>query len=261
MSSSSHRTWPCLALLESIHPLVKFGFCFFILFKLSNTHRLPVLAIWILESLLALLCLSTFPKKKLFRMLVWILGMGLFCLFVYTFTSRKGINLNPTLLWQWHFIKIYEVALFNGIKMALRLMGLALGSFLFVATTSVLDLLYSLIQQLHLPYRLGYSIASIYRSIPLIRREYQTIRSAQRIRGLLGSTRWTHQIRQFYLLLLPLLASAIRRAERLALAMEARAFVPGLNRTYYRKITLRTRDVIFILLGVTGNLLLMKAFS
>ena len=46
---------------------------------------------------------------------------------------------------------------------------------------------------------------------------------------------------------IPLLAAAIRKSERTALAMDAKAFGAGPERTYYRQMRLAWRDAAFVL--------------
>lgn len=88
------------------------------------------------------------------------------------------------------------------------------------------------------------------RFIPTLLEEAQRIRNAQLSRGarLTGSLR--HRIRALLPLLVPLFVSAFRRADELALAMDARCYTGGAGRTVYTRLSLRPADYLVILGGV-----------
>jgi energy-coupling factor transport system permease protein len=150
-----------------------------------------------------------------------------------------------------------------GVALTIRMMAIVIFSIAFVTTTDPTDFVLSLIQQAHFPFRLGYGILVAYRFLPLWRTELDIIRSAHRIRGagertaLMG--RW-EQLRRYAV---PLLASAIRKSERVAVAMDSKAFGALPTRTYYRDLEVTWRDwamlVGTILLTVVVLLVLARA--
>ncbi len=108
-----------------------------------------------------------------------------------------------------------------GAEMALRFLGILGGSLLFVATTPPEDFA-AAVSRTRLPYRYTYMLVLALRFLPLFRQEYVRVREAQHVRGLTlrpwrlaAHVRWT---------VLPVLASAVSRAEGVALAMQARGF-------------------------------------
>ena len=86
-------------------------------------------------------------------------------------------------------------------------------------TTDSTRLVDSLVQQAHLPERFAYGALAAYQAIPRLGAALTDLRQARRIRGL----RWSWHPR----ILLGLLVLAIRHGDRLALAMDARAFGSG----------------------------------
>lgn len=100
------------------------------------------------------------------------------------------------------------------------------------------------VAHLRVPYRIGYAALASVRFIPRFRHELGVIRAAHRVRGTGGSplTRWLTA-------LVPLLASAIRHAERVALAMDARAFGAYPTRTERNPPRWRTRDTVAVAIG------------
>src|SRR3546814_126518 len=108
------------------------------------------------------------------------------------------------------------------------------------------DLVRSVVQQLRVPYRIGYTALAALRFVPRFGYELDVIRQAHRVRGAHGGRGPFAGIARWSGYLVPLLASAIRHAERVALAMDARAFGAYPDRTERHQVPFRARDVVFI---------------
>jgi len=134
-------------------------------------------------------------------------------------------------------VKLTGAALWAAGTLWLRLLSFALLSLVFVKTTEPQRLILSLVHQLHLNYRVAYSTLVGYRMLPLLQTDYRTIRAAQRVRGA-GEKRGSwHSWSRARRYTLPLLTGAVRRASRVAIAMDARASGPAeaeLSRTHDR---------------------------
>ena len=115
-----------------------------------------------------------------------------------------------------------------------------------MVTTDPSDFALSLIQQARIPYRFGYAILVAYRFIPLWTEELETIRAAHKVRGVGKRGGLKGQLREWQRYAIPLLASAIRKSERVAIAMDSRAFGSTPNRTYYRELHVRGADWAFL---------------
>ena len=100
-------------------------------------------------------------------------------------------------------------------------------------------------QQLHLPYRVGYTALAAFRFVPRFRYELDVIRQAHRVRGTHGGRGPIAAVSRWFGYMVPLLASAIRHAERVALAMDARAFGAYPDRTERHLVPFRARDTVF----------------
>lgn len=135
-----------------------------------------------------------------------------------------------------------------GLSLAERMVTVGALSILFVAATEPGDLVRSLVQQLHLPARIAYPMLAAYQFLPILAEEWQTISDAQQLRSgraeggavrdRLG--RWLWAIRL-------LLTAAIRRTERVALAMDGRGFGRATRRTHYRQLRIDAADVGLVL--------------
>ncbi|MBP1992175.1 energy-coupling factor transporter transmembrane component T family protein [Paenibacillus eucommiae] len=133
----------------------------------------------------------------------------------------------------------------TGTALGLRSLVFGLWSLLFVLTTEPTKLMLGLVQHCKLPPRFGYGIMAAYRMLPLFRQDLNQIRAAHRIRGL-GEARglrgrW-EQIKRYAI---PLLAGAVRKAERAAVAMESKGFDGSRERSFYRTIAWTRQDILF----------------
>ncbi|MBI4790187.1 MAG: energy-coupling factor transporter transmembrane protein EcfT [Chloroflexi bacterium] len=100
------------------------------------------------------------------------------------------------------------------------------------------------------------------RFVPTLAEELERIMKAQVSRGAdlgrQGRFRFVQQTRALLPLIVPLFLSALRRAEDLVLAMEARCYVGGKGRTHFIEFKARPSDwvaVVFVVLFSVGILL------
>jgi energy-coupling factor transport system permease protein len=143
-------------------------------------------------------------------------------------------------------VEVTEAALWATASLWFRLLCFALLSLVFVRTTEPQRLLLSLVHQLHMSDKMAYGIMVGYRMLPLFQSDYSTIRAAQRLRGVNEGSGLLHPLSRFRRYALPLLTGAIRRAGRVALAMDARAFGTGRKRTYRERMTVGWSDWLFL---------------
>ena len=143
-------------------------------------------------------------------------------------------------------VKITGPALWAAGTLWLRLLSFALLSLVFIRTTEPQHLILSLVHQLRLSYRVAYGIMVGYRMLPVFQAEYRTIRAAHRVRGVReGSSPlafWSRTRRYA----IPLLAGAVRKAGRIAVAMDARAFGALPDRTYRERMVVLWADWAFL---------------
>jgi energy-coupling factor transport system permease protein len=143
---------------------------------------------------------------------------------------------------------LYGAALEIGLATGLRLVAIVALALIAGLTTTGPDLARSLVQQLHVPYRIGYTAMAAFRFVPRFRHELEVIRAAHRVRGSHGGRGPFAAVARWAGYVVPLLAGAIRHAERVALAMDARAFGAHPTRTERYLVPFRARDIVFIVL-------------
>jgi energy-coupling factor transport system permease protein len=157
-----------------------------------------------------------------------------------------GSNTGPNTIVALGPIKVSREGIELGASVGLRILFLISTSLLFISTTEPGDLVLSLIQQARLNYKLAFAMLVAYRFIPIFAEEYANIRAAARVRGVGSGGGLIGAIRALRRDAVPLLAGAIRRSERLALAMDSRAFGAYPDRTYHKELKIKTADWLFL---------------
>ncbi len=182
---------------------------------------------------------------------------GVFVLILFTtalnlfFTRGQG---EP--LVQLGFLKIYQEGLRLALYMTLRLVFLVLGTSLLTLTTSPIELtdgiemLLSPFKRFGLPaHELAMMMSIALRFIPTLMDETDKIMKAQMARGAdFDSKNLVKKARSLIPILVPLFISSFRRAEDLAMAMEARCYRGGVGRTRMKELNYSGND--FIAYGV-----------
>lgn len=134
----------------------------------------------------------------------------------------------------------------SGLSLAIRLLAIALVGLLATATSDPTELADALIAQLRAPTRFAIGALAALRLVPLLAVEWQTIALARRARGVDAGHSPIAAVRLFAGQLLALLVAAIRRATRMAVAMEARGFGARACRTSARESRMRGADWAWI---------------
>jgi energy-coupling factor transport system permease protein len=143
---------------------------------------------------------------------------------------------------------LYGGMLQIGFATALRLAAIVALSLISGLSTTGPDFARSMVQQLRVPYRIGYTALAAFRFVPRFGHELDVIRQAHRVRGAHGGRGPFSTIARWGGYIVPLLAGAIRHAERVALAMDARAFGAYPDRTERHLVPWRVRDTVFVVL-------------
>jgi energy-coupling factor transport system permease protein len=149
-------------------------------------------------------------------------------------------------VWQLGGWTMYAGALEVGFATGLRLAAIVALTLIAGLSTTGPDLVRATVQQLRVPYRIGYTALAAFRFVPRFGRELDVIRQAHRVRGAHGGRGPFAAVARWFSYIVPLLAGAIRHAERVALAMDARAFGAFPDRTERYIVPWRRRDTVFV---------------
>ncbi|MDY0907968.1 energy-coupling factor transporter transmembrane component T [Microbacterium sp. CFBP9034] len=164
---------------------------------------------------------------------------------LWTEASRVDQSVVVLQLGSW---TLYGGALAIGLATGLRIAAIVALTLIAGLSTTGPDLVRATVQQLRVPYRIGYTALAAFRFVPRFGHELEVIRQAHRVRGAHGGRGPFAAIARWFGYVVPLMAGAIRHAERVALAMDARAFGAHPDRTERHLVPFRARDVVFIAL-------------
>ncbi|MGO2658401.1 energy-coupling factor transporter transmembrane component T family protein [Mycetocola reblochoni] len=149
-----------------------------------------------------------------------------------------------------------QAAALIGLATGLRVGALVSLALILGTSTTAATLVHAAIQHLRLPYRVGYTALAAFRFVPRFAVELELIRSAHRVRGMAegrGPIAW---LRRGLSAVIPLLAGAIRHAERVALAMDSRGFGASDTRTERTIVPYRRRDTVFVIVVLATTIVL-----
>jgi energy-coupling factor transport system permease protein len=233
--------------LHRLNPLGKLlVFLPLMIFILLTSEPWTPLAFILLTSIV-LLVFGKIPVSRFGRILGPMLLLVVAFLLIYPFLIRPSLVQQTPLLFEFGPIALYQGGLYYGATTAMRVLALLLLSLPFSLTTDSADFLRALVQQWRLPYRLGYGILAAFRFAPMLQTEMAVIQAAHRVRGVNGGHGWRGGYERMRRYAVPLLATAIRQAERTALAMEGRAFGAFPERTYFKRMKFSRIDWFFVL--------------
>lgn len=195
----------------------------------------------------------------------WIRFFAPFLIFAFGFGWTAALYTNETfaggsVLFEFWAIKLTVGGLKTGLSISLRSLCFFTMSLLFIFTTDATKFMMSLIQQCKLPPKIAYGIIAGYRFLPVFQHELQILKKAHQVRGVGRLKGIKGKLTQFQRYSIPLLANGIRKAERVAIAMESKGFTGDRNRTYFHQMTVGKRDVFFLAMMV-GTFIIVVGLS
>ncbi len=186
-------------------------------------------ALWLVTVSGATLGLTTISPRRLLIRMVPFAVVGLGFVWMNLFFHRSGD---------------VAVGLRAGGELMLRALVFGGFSLFFVLDMDRETFARSLIRFLHAPPRVVYAVMVAFRLLPILRTEFETIRLAMRLRGIPRTRGLVDRATALKTALSALFVASIRRAQRLAVALEARGLDDG-PRTFLTSPRFGSRDVIF----------------
>ena len=244
--------YPSDSILHRLDPRTKFlGTIFFIISVFIFHTFLGYLVATVFLG--AVIWLSRVPLKFILKGLKAIV-------IILLFTMVFNILLTPgEVLFQWGILRITKEGLMMAGKMAIRLIYLVTGSSVMTLTTTPnqltdgMERLMRPLNRIHVPvHEISMMMSIALRFIPILLEETDKIMKAQIARGAdFENGNLIQKAKNMVPLLVPLFISAFRRANDLALAMEARCYHGGDHRTQMKPLHYQGRDLIaYIVLGI-----------
>ena len=199
--------------------------------------------------LLSLVAISKIPLPYFFRNL-----KSFFWLFLLTFLlhiffvpkeSVKYINLG--------FIKINQQGIINGLVYSVRLAIFIFAAAFLSLTTQAVEMTDAVFKSFAPLKKIRFPVAELslitmisLRFIPLLLEEAISLKKAQVSRGATFEGGLIKKTRKSLPLLVPLFISSFRKADELALALDARGFRSGQKRTSFQRLTFKPPDYLFL---------------
>jgi energy-coupling factor transport system permease protein len=201
----------------------------------------------ILISLLGINRLSCLPPHMIFnnlRAFRWLL--------LITFIAHACFTPGQSLVIAGYTLPgLTQEGLVQGMIFTLRLITIMTIAAILMLTTAPLDVsdglesLLKPLQRFGLPaHELAMMMVIALRFIPTLVEEAERLQKAQMARGADFTGNPIRRARRMTSVLIPLMLSAFKRAEDLAVAMEARCYRGGLGRTHYRNMAMTRNDYI-----------------
>ena len=187
----------------------------------------------IMAALAAVIGISKVPLKFILRGIKPVFVIILFTFVLNLFMIRGEV------LWSLGFLHITKQGLHTAVFLAIRLIFLIIGSSMLTLTTRPISLtdgiekLLNPLKRFKVPaHELAMMMTIALRFIPTLLEETDRIMKAQTARGAdFASGNILQRMKNMLPLLVPLFISAFRRADELAVAMEARCYRGGEGRT------------------------------
>lgn len=232
-------------MLKTIHPLAKLFVCLLWLAAsvLVFDARFQLAAIAI--ACLALMILDRISPLVLLALMVPFALFG-FGFFTTSVLFRQESDYALRMAGETFF---GSPAVSAGITLFLRAVACGTISLLFALTTDPGGLVRALMTSCRLPPRVGYSLFAAMQLVPDLASEAQQIRLARAMKTGRPPRRIPGPL-EVASLVVPLLAFAIRRASRTAIAMEARGLSADAPRTILHAPQFRRRDGLFIVVAL-----------
>ncbi len=240
--------YPVKSYIHSIDARVKLIstlFYIFLLFFINNVFAYLSTVIFI--SLV--ICVSRVPPKFMFKGL-----KGILIILFFTVTLNIFFTPGENIVFKYSFIVITYEGLIIAAQMAIRLVLLVVGTSVLTLTTTPIQLTDAIefilkpLKKIGVPaHEIAMMMTIALRFIPTLLEEMDKIMKAQIARGADFDTGGIiKKAKSLIPILVPLFVSAFRRADDLAMAMEARCYRGDYNRTRMKQMKLTSIDFIAI---------------
>src|SRR5690625_317621 len=244
---------PSNSLIHRLDPRTKIIIIFFyviFVFFANNVFSYSLLTGFVLLSIV----ITFIPIRFIIKGLTPIWFLIIFTFLLHLFLTKEG-----RIIFELWTIKIHLGGVIQGAVISLRFCLLILMTSLLTLTTTpieITDAIESLLQPLkkiRFPvHELALMMSISLRFIPTLMQETDKISKAQASRGVdfrTGSVK--ERVKAIVPLLVPLFVSAFKRAEELAMAMEARGYQGGAGRSKLRELQYKLKDIFAFLFFIS----------
>lgn len=238
-----------LSPLGRLSPLTKLGIALLWFLSLALTTRVgPPIAVTAI-ALASTVVIGRVPVDRVWRGLLPLWAIALTVGFFNAVFAAANTDPAASEVLRVGPLRLTEEGLVGGVGLAARVVAIVSIGVGFTQTTDSTRLVDALVQQGRVPERFAYGALAAYQAVPRFAEDLTTLRHARRIRGLRGE--WHPRV------LVGLLVLAIRHADRMALAMDARGFGSG-PRSRYREVVWTPLDGAAVAIGLVVAVLVHR---
>ncbi len=220
----------------SVKMFVVFFYVTFLILNMNVKFNISVLVISLLFVIMSAkrlkLLLSLFVAVIVFSFTIFLMN---FLFFAAGKTPYSIVFLHGT----------YEGAVRGGI-LAMRAASVIFLSVGYLFSTEPFYMVQSFMQNLRLSEKIGYALLIAFREIYLFKNSLVNIERAMLIR----KSGKPIELRDRLKMMLPLFAMVVRKGERSAIALEMRGMILKRKGSYYRDMSLKTKDVLFLIISI-----------
>lgn len=243
---------PGNSILHRLDPRAKLLFVFFFFFLIFLANNITTYLV-IYLFVITIILLSQIRLRLFLRSIRPVLFLISFTAILHLILTKGGEALFVTPLFT-----VYEEGIKQAVFIGSRFLILVTMASLLTYTTSSLDLTDALeilmgpLRKIRVPvHELALMMSIALRFIPTLWEETEKIMNAQLARGAnLDSGNIFKRLAAYIPIFIPLFLSSFRRAEELAMAMEARAYRGGVGRTKYRLLQYTYKDYLLIVIFI-----------
>jgi energy-coupling factor transport system permease protein len=255
--------YPSDSLVHRLDPRTKIliVLCMMTLFVLIHSIIKLIIALGVI---LIIIKVSKIPFLLVVKNLRPFLWLFLLTIIFHVFLTRQGEPLFTVPLIR---APVTKPGLMNGLIYSFRLGILILLAAMLTLTTSPMEITDALDRFLKPLQKLGIStheftmmITLSLRFIPTLLFEADKLQKAQVSRGAMFEGNLFQRIKSVIPLILPLFISVFRRADELALAMDARCYTGGKGRTSFKELIFKRNDY-YVMLGTLSFFILFIIFK
>ena len=238
--------YPADSVLHRLDPRVKLFSTILFIVALFLVNSVPGLLL-VTAFLIFLIAISKVPFSFMMK------GVrAIWMLILITALCNLFFTQSDDVIWQWYAFRLSYSGIRNTIYYTIRLVYLVVGTSVMTLTTTPNKLTDGMEEGLRGLNRIGVPVHEIammmsiaLRFIPILAEEADKIKKAQMARGArFDEGNLIQKAKSLIPILVPLFVSAFRRANDLALAMEARCYRGGEGRTKMKPLKYEKRDRI-----------------
>lgn len=239
------ETW-----LYKVNPAFKLVIFLMILFIILFNKNLAFVSAQMIFYAILLYTFSGYSWKQLF-----IFSIPIIISFLSSFITMMLFGKGTNIWWQWGIIKISKESFFYGLLLGSKTLCFGFTGLIFLLTIRPTLLFYALMQQFKLSPKYAYSFLASFRLLPIIVEELQMRNNALKIRGVTYAKGFKGILQRLQLFSIPLFAQSIRRAQRIAVAMESKRFQMDGKRTYFYPTSYTKIDGLFLTILIIAFIL------